>query len=291
VWSAKDEFITLVNLVFGRDIKQWHYPPSVVFVKAALKLNLAFIDGIFGVKRSLAQLGVGKSVYALKTLYNVYDKKWDVAKRYVVFMPQHFLSLFEDAIDKNYRIPAVLWDDASFWIGKLRWQSELVKAVKEFLGVIRTHCAYLVFTAPKYSDIARGIREDLNFGAVVRFAVYTSDVRQAKSVASYYTFEDLELLYHRSKNPAPFAVHFFKLYFEHYPDYEQIRKDYVRIGKERMKERLKEIAERAKEEMVEIMKKYDARKRPEPLIDPEEIEAEEEEVDGIEELGEGGHHE
>jgi hypothetical protein len=157
-----------------------------------------------------------------------------------------------------------------------------VKTVKEFLGVIRTHCAYLVFTAPKYTDIARGIREDLNFGAIVRFAVYTEDIKKAKSVASYYTFEDLELLYHRSKNPAPFAVHYFKLYFEYYPDYEQLRKDYVRIGKERMRERLKEIAERASEEMKEIMKKYDPRRKPDNLIEPEEIEYEDE---VIEELG------
>jgi len=284
--DAKNEFIRLAYIALGKDLKKWFYPPSIVFVKSALKLNLAFIDGVFGVKKSLAQLGVGKSVYALKTLYHVYDKNWNIAKRYVVFMPQHFLSLFEDAIDKNYRVPAVLWDDASFWIGKLRWQSEFVKAVKEFLGVIRTHCAYLIFTSPKYTDIARGIREDLNFGAIVRFAVYTEDIKKAQSVASYYTFEDLELLHHRGKSPAPFAVHFFRLYFEHYPEYEEMRKEYVRIGKERMKEKLREIAERAREEMVEIMKKYDARRRPEPLIDPEEIEAEEEEVEEIEELKE-----
>jgi hypothetical protein len=67
-----------------------------------------------------------------------------------------------------------------------------------------------------------------------------------------------------------------------------MRKEYVRIGKERMKEKLKEIARRASEEMREIMKKYDAEKarRAEPLVHPEEIEFEEEEVEELEELEE-----
>ena len=282
--AARDEFEALMKLVLGKDLKRWAFPPSLVFVKAALKFNLAFIDGVFGTKRSLAQLGVGKTVYALKTLYHVYDKNWNVAKRYVVFMPQHFLSLFEDAIDKNYRIPAILWDDASFWIGKMRWQSELVKVVKEFLGVVRTHCAYIIFTAPKYTDIARSIREDLNFGAIVRRRVYSEDPRKAISMLSYYTYEDLEAAYHKNKNPAPFTAYYYYLYFEHYPDYEQMRKEYVRIGKERMKERLKEIAREAREEMEEILKKYDAKRKPENLVEPEEIEVEEEEVEEMEEV-------
>jgi hypothetical protein len=281
---AREEFDLLMRLVVGKELKRWAFPPSIVFVKAALKFNLAFIDGVFGTKKSLAQLGVGKSVYALKTLYYVYDKNWNIAKKYVVFMPQHFLSLFEDAVDKNYRIPAILWDDASFWIGKMRWQSELVKTVKEFLGVVRTHCSYLVFTAPKYTDIARGIREDLNFGAVVRRVSFTDDPRKTVSQLSYYTFDDLEALYHKTKSPAPFVTYYYYLYFEHYPDYEQMRNEYVKIGKERMRERLKEIAQRAREEMQEILKKYDSRKKPDNIVEAEEIEAEEEEVEDIEEL-------
>jgi hypothetical protein len=278
--SAREEFEMFLKVTIGKDLKRWAYPPSIIFVKSALKFNLAFIDGAFGVKKSLAQLGVGKTVYGLKTLYYTYDKNWNIAKKYVVFMPQHFLSLFEDAIDKNYRIPAILWDDASFWIGKMRWQSELVKVVKEFLGVVRTHCAYIIFTAPKYSDIARGIREELSFGAVVRRKVYSEDPRKALSFASYYTYEDLEAVYHRNKNPAPFTTYYYYMYFEHYPDYEQMRNDYVKIGRERMKEKLKEISEEAKEEMREILKKYDPHKKLDNLVEPEEIEYDEE----IEEL-------
>jgi hypothetical protein len=104
------------------------------------------------------------------------------------------------------------------------------------------------------------------------------------SILSYYTYEDLEQVYHRSKNPAPFVTYIYHLYFEYYPDYEQIRKEYVRIGKERMKERLKEIAQKAKEEIREIMKKYDPSRKPDNLVEPEEIEVDEEEV--LEEYGE-----
>jgi len=274
--STREEFELLARLVLGRNVERWSAPPSIVFVKAGLKFNSAYIDGAFGTKRTLTQLGIGKSVYALKTLYNVYDKNWNVARKYVVFMPQHFLSLFEDAIDNNYRIPAILWDDATFWIGKLRWQSELVKTVKEFMGVIRTHCAYLIFTAPKWTDMARSIREDLSFACVVRRRTFSEDPRKALSTASYYAFDDLERLYHRDKNPAPFTVYTYYLYFEHYPEYERMRKEYVKIGKERMRERLREIARKASEEMREIMRKYDPHRRPDNLVEPEEIEYEEE---------------
>jgi hypothetical protein len=199
-------------------------------------------------------------------------------------MPQHFLSLFEDAIDKNYRIPAILWDDASFWIGKMRWQSELVKTVKEFLGVVRTHCAYIIFTSPKFTDIARGIREELNFACIIRrLFTHESDPRKSQSIANYYTYEDLEKLYHREKNPAPFVTYYFYLYFEHYPEYEEMRNQYIKVGKERMKERLKEISEEAKEEMREILKKYDPRRKLDNLVEPEEIEYDEE-IEEVEDL-------
>ena len=277
------EFENLMKLVLGKDeIGRWVFPPSIVFVKAALKFNTSYLDGAFGTKRTLTQLGIGKSVYGLKTLYNVYHKNWNRAKKYIVFMPQHFLSLFEDAIDNNARIPAILWDDAAFWIGRMRWQSELVKVVKEFLGVVRTHCAYIIFTAPKFTDLARGIREELNFAAAIRrIFTYQNDPRKSVSKAEYYSYDDLERIYHRDKRPAPFAVYKFLLYFEHYPEYEIMRREYVAIGKERMKEKLKEIAKEAKEEMQEIMKKYDPKKKPDDMIEPDEIE-----YDEIEELEE-----
>jgi hypothetical protein len=284
-YDARIEFENLVRIVLKADkIERWAFPPSIIFVKAALMFNTSFLDGAFGTKKSIIQLGIGKSVYGLKTLYHAYMKNWNRAKKYIVFMPQHFLSLFEEAIDKNVRIPAILWDDAAFWIGRMRWQSELVKTVKEFLGVVRTHCAYIIFTAPKWTDLARPIREDLNFSAIIRRVfTYNNDPNASRSKAEYYTFEDLEKIYHRDKNVAPFTVYYFKLYFDHYPEYETMRKEYVKIGKERMKERLKEIAREAKEEMQEIMKKYDQKRKPDNLVEPDEIEYDEEEIEELEE--------
>jgi hypothetical protein len=64
--DAKNEFIRLAYIALGKDLKRWFYPPSIVFVKSALKLNLAFIDGVFGVKRSLAQLVLVRLYMLLK---------------------------------------------------------------------------------------------------------------------------------------------------------------------------------------------------------------------------------
>jgi hypothetical protein len=274
--GIEEEFTRLVELVMQRERERrlWRCPPSVIFIKAALYFNTTFIDGAFSSKQTLTQLGVGKSVYAMKTLYHTYNRNWSEAKKYIVFMPQHFLSLFEEAIDKNIRIPAIMWDDASFWIGKMRWQTELVKTIKEFLGVVRTHCAYIIFTAPKPTDIARGIREELNFAAIIRrLYTYHNDPKLSMSRAEYYSYEALEQLLYRGRHVAPFAYYTFRLWFDYYPEYEEMRKQYVKIGRDRMRERLKEIAREAREEFMEIMKKYDPARarRAEPALDAEEI--------------------
>jgi len=280
-YNIEKEFANLVEIILQGEPKKWPYPPSLLFIKAGLKFNTAYLDGAFGSKQTLTQLGIGKSVYAMKTLYYTYNKNWNRAKKYIVFMPQHFLSLFEEAVDKNIRIPAIMWDDAAFWIGKMRWQTELVRTVKEFLGVVRTHCAYIIFTAPKPGDIARSIREELNFAAIIRriFTV-TNDPKQSKSIAEYYSYDALEQMLYRGRQVAPFARYWFNLWFDYYPEYEEMRKKYVAIGKERMRERLKQVAKEAKEEFAEIMKKYDAEraKKADSEIDPEEIEYTEEDA-------------
>jgi len=252
----------------------YKYPPSIILIKSAHYFNTSYINGAFGSKDTLTRLGVGKSVYALKTLYYTYNRNWNIARKFIVFMPQHFLALFEHAIDNDYRIPAILWDDASFWIGKTRWQSELVKTVKEFMGVIRTHCRYLIFTAPKFYDIARSIREELSCGAIIE-RQFHEDILKDTSIAKYYSLEELEKIYSKNKQPAPFTLYKFKLYFQHYNEYEEFRKTFVFVGKERMKERLEITAKTARQEMREILRKYSKNRKLDDLIEPGEIVIEE----------------
>ncbi|HID41641.1 MAG TPA: hypothetical protein EYP33_05750, partial [Pyrodictium sp.] len=111
------------------------YPPSVDLVKDALELNTAFLEAVIAAPRVVFKLGIGKSVYALKTLYFVYND-WEKAKKYIVFMPQEFLALFKEAVDKDKRIPMIVWDDAGFLVGRQRWNSRFVVAVREHLNVV-----------------------------------------------------------------------------------------------------------------------------------------------------------
>jgi len=279
------EISKLIKIFEGKKIKEpQRYTPSFHLYYIARQLGTSALEGVFAAPTSLYHLGVGKTVYCLKTALYVYDKKWDIAKKYIVFMPQDFLTRFEDAIDNRYRIPLLIWDDAGFWIGRQRWQTKFVKAVREFMNVIRTHLVYLMINAPRYTEVARGIREQLTFVSFISFQRYFSDLEKRTSKAVMYHASDVERVYGRKKGGMPISEYIFRVYFPYYSDYEEMRGKYVQIGKERAQEALKEIAEEAAEEMNEVRKKFEPDAKLDNIVDEDELlEKLEEEADEYEE--------
>jgi len=270
--SVEEEFINLIKIMFGGSPQKWGKPPSFYLNIIAHKLDTSVLEGAFADPNAFFTLGIGKSVYCLKTLFYVYDKNWNVAKQYIVFMPQDFLARFEDAIDKRYRIPLLVWDDAGFWIGRQRWQNKFVRAVREFMNVIRTHLVHLMINAPRYTEIARGIREQLNLTSVIRLYTYSDDVMKRQSKLWMYKAVDAERITARRNKPTPITEYTFKVFFKFYPEYKELREKYVEIGKKRAEEALKAIAEEAAEELEEIAKKAEPGKKLDSLIDEEELE-------------------
>ena len=253
-------------------IHRFVYPPTALVTKMALDLNTAFLEAVVSAPRVMFTLGIGKSVYGLKTLYYVYDKNWNIAKQYIVFMPQEFLRIFERAVDENARIPIIVWDDAGHWVGRQRWQNKFVVAVREFLNVIRTHIAVILFTAPRFGELAKGIRDNLNMTGLVRLVVYDKDPRKRRSRYQSY-LQPGDELFSRRRLPTPVFEWTYSNYFKYYMEYEEKRKQYVEIGLKRTKEALKEIAEQAAVELEEIAKKYEPSRKPEPAkeLDLDEI--------------------
>jgi len=273
-----EEFAKMLKLIGREELKEpQRYTPSYYIYVLAKKLGTSVLEGVFASNRALFHLGVGKSVYCLKTAMKVYHEDWDEVQKHIVFMPQDFIKRFEEAIDKRKRIRLLIWDDAGFWVGRQRYQTKFVRAVREFLNVIRTHLVYLMVTAPRYGELARGIREQLTYVNFISFYNYVPNIMQRMSRAEIYHASDAEYVYARKHSkPSPLAVYIFKTYFPYYEEYRRIREKYVVIGKLKAEEAFKEIANEAVEEMNEVMKKVE----PNVKLDDELDEEDEEEVIG-----------
>jgi len=277
--TLSNEFINVIEAVLGKRVRQAKsFTPSFYLFLIAHELDTALLEGVFAKPHSMFTLGVGKSVYCLKTAYYVYKKNWNTTKQYIVFMPQDFLARFEDAIDNKYRIPIIIWDDAGFWIGRQRWQSKFVRAIREFMNVIRTHIVYLMINAPRITELARGVREQLNFVSFIRLFNYTSDIYKRASLAELYEAVDADYVVSRKIKPSPLSEFVFKTYFEQYNDYKEMREKYVEIGKTRAEEALKEIADEAARELREVAGKAEPNARLDSVVDEEEVVEEIEEV-------------
>ncbi|MEB3759770.1 MAG: hypothetical protein GSR81_02880 [Desulfurococcales archaeon] len=190
---------------------------------------------------SIHKRGIGKTVYALRILVDVYRTvEWEELRKYIVFMPQDFLKLVEEILNTGKRIPLVVWDDAGFWLNRQRWHNKFVIAVRENLNVIRTAITSIVFTAPTWSELARGIRDHLDIVVLItRKDRERSIARGYKLIQGFLDWNKKELLFED----------YFRIMLpnEIYKPYEEMRMGYVKVGLERMKARLKDILENEEE--------------------------------------------
>ena len=209
--------------------------PSVLLNILAVKTGKSYIEGVFASPFSFETLGIGKTVYSLKVATKVYGS-WDVAKRYIVFMPQDFLAVFDRAIKEGKPISLIIWDDAGVWIGRMRWLDKYVKTVKEFLNAIRTHCHHIIFTAPSAGELVKGVREQLN----VYTFISTVSENPPRSKATFI-FKSVLNDYLKKRIIDHMLSYIFNRRFEYYHEYEAMRKKYVEIGLARMKTALEEV--------------------------------------------------
>ncbi len=187
--------------------------------------------------RSIQKRGVGKSVFALRLLVDMYKTwKWEDLRRYIVFMPQDFLSLIDNVLQTGKRIPLLVWDDAGFWLNRQKWYNKFVMAVRENLNVIRTAVTSIVFTAPTWNELARGIRDHIDIMVLITRNSNTSSIARGYKVIQG-VFEDY-------KRETIFQDYFnIMLPDEIYQPYEAMRRSYVMVGLERMRKNLKSILE------------------------------------------------
>lgn len=130
------------------------------------------------------ETGVGKSVYAIKVLKQLYDdpqhpEEW---KQYIVFTPEQFITLVTKLLREKRRAKCIVWDDAGYWLFALDWNDPKVKAAMKMFQVSRTVTAAIIFTTPAVQMIIKKIQafEGIRIGKVMKRTSGDSNLRLCK---------------------------------------------------------------------------------------------------------------
>jgi hypothetical protein len=101
--------------------------------------------------------GVGKTTYAMRTLYHYYGD-WDKVLESMTFDPIELLR-------KRKHYDVVLIDDAGVHLSKYDWHNKSDFA--KFFNLIRDVTNFVIFTTPNEGDILKNVRDKLTYLAVI----------------------------------------------------------------------------------------------------------------------------
>ena len=120
------------------------------------------------------QRGIGKSVFALNTVwelyYNIYleimqpaeaeQKAWEKALNLCKFTMTEVLDFIEYYANSNQQARCLIWDDAGTHASTMEWWAnrESLKRLKAVLDTIRTGVSSLIITTPNESDLTKILR-------------------------------------------------------------------------------------------------------------------------------------
>jgi len=180
--------------------------------------------GVFSHPRGIKH-GCGKSVFCLKKLVRLYGG-WEKAREFIVFTVDEFKQL----LAKYESIKAVLWDDAGVWLGSSR------KEVREFIAMIpdvKKRVEKLYFTAIAPSDLARGVRDALDYYVFIYRPLLLGGFDDIwKATAYIYDSEGGESMA-RGRYVDSLYIIPLDLFFDHYSEYEEMREKHVKMLGER----------------------------------------------------------
>ena len=194
---------------------------------------------------------VGKSVYALKVMFQVYDfiKGWDKWRVYEECMGWHPEQVISDWFDIKEKIPAYCWDDAGCWLFTLKWNDPLLVEVQRYMNVLGTDIQCLMLTTPTPEWIlskigqmpgAYWVKITKRDGAGGRYLGRLPDSRRyARRATAYWPFKTPDLKSRRVKKR--FYDEFScKLDDDMYAHYNPTRQKYAEMVRVAMKDALKD---------------------------------------------------
>jgi DNA polymerase III delta prime subunit len=209
--------------------------------------------------------GVGKTSYALHVAKEIYGD-WKKALDHLFFNPVDAIDCLDRALEKGYRIPLIIMDDAGLWLGKSQWWEDGKVEFAEFFDIIRSICSSVIFTTPSDNLMSRLSKE-----IMLRIKVHYIDSDLYEELKQN-GFEDIDVetwrvakIYRFSLSPLfqPLIQKFaYDVYPVRYPEdikkeYEKKRLDAIRHKLKRVKESLKKSLESSnpKKEMDDLDKK------------------------------------
>lgn len=131
--------------------------------------------------------GVGKTTYALKVMFEIYQD-WDQVLNHTFLTTEALTSKLNEAVQNDERIPAILIDDAGLVFIKYMWYKDFSIWFSKLYNLIRTICAGVLFTSVEVSDIIKFIRDKV----IYRVAIIKQE-EKAKAIGyRVFTLPSLE---------------------------------------------------------------------------------------------------
>ena len=228
-------------------------PPTSVLARKIINayLNDDFILAIiYGTPR------IGKSVYAIKVMLQVYDylwgwDKWRVYENCIGWKPDEVIEQWASLDEK---LPAYCWDDAGCWLFTLKWADPMLVEVQRYMNVVATDIQCLILTTPTPEWIlskignmpgAYWIKITKRDGGEQYLGQLPPSKRFARIATAYWPFQTPDL---KSRKVRKRFYDYFscKLDDELYRVYGPTRKRYAELVRQEMKAKMLEKIKGAK---------------------------------------------
>jgi len=110
----------------------------------------------FSLIKIYGEVGIGKTTYALKVLYQYYGD-WNKALKSIVDLDE-FMDLLDDANTQGYKLEPLLLDDASLYLYYMDYNEDPVKKFMKALTIARTICKAILLTFPDPQLLIKKLR-------------------------------------------------------------------------------------------------------------------------------------
>lgn len=165
---------------------------------------------------------------------------WNAWKKWMVFKPIDFFERVHEAQRQWKQLPLLVWDDAGLWASHYRWKEEFGVRLAEYFNVAASDYAGLIFTTPHPMWLLKQIRD-------VPGAYHGRIIREERE---HHHWSRRIRVYDRIIPPDYSKIYPKGLYEERYNvllppevfrEYDDVRRTYAWIAKERAMEIVKRI--------------------------------------------------
>ena len=154
----------------GLKPKYYEYPPKPLEKSKLIRATKKYsTNDEFNSIIICGKKGRGKSTLAMWLSYHIYQD-WKRVLDRIEYDPISISNMLNDALMKDYIIPAIIWDDAAAYgsYDPNTYYSPVMKALKGAYETVRVSCPLMIFTAASPKRLAPFLREDVSVIVKVR---------------------------------------------------------------------------------------------------------------------------